>query len=284
MPKTPPAPAVDVALVEALERVLLPLARLAVARGQTFGVVEELLKRSFVRAAREAQGGEAHRDVSRVATATGLTRREVTRISLQPSTLTPERPSPATQIFTRWRSNRRLRDRRGRPIPLPRQGPAPSFEALARAVTRDVHPRSLLEEICRLGLARHDEATDLVHLVADAFVPRDDLARLYTLLGRNVGDHLAAGVANVLDAAPRHFEQAVFADPLSAASVEAANKLVRAQWRALMAALVPELESLIEADRRAARRADAPPANRRLRIGLYAFDDIVEDDDDHKES
>lgn len=283
MPKPPPTPAVDAALVEALERVLLPLARLAVARGQPFGVVEELLKRCFVRAAREAQGSSGHRDVSRVATATGLTRREVTRISLEPDAPAPERPSPATQIFTRWRAHPKLRDRRGRPRPLPRQGPAPSFESLARSVTRDVHPRSLLEEICRLGLARHDEATDLVHLVADAFVPRDDLARLYHLLGRNVGDHLAAGVANVLGDAPRHFEQAVFADGLSQASVDAAGKLVRSQWRALMAAIVPELEALIEADRRAARGSEAEPTNRRLRVGLYSFDDVVPDDD-RKES
>jgi hypothetical protein len=266
--KAPPAPAADAALAEAIERVLLPLARLAVARGQPFPVLQELMKRAFVRAARDMAVGSGHRDISRVATATGLTRREVTRLTLEADAPTPERSSPATQIFTRWLADRRLRDRRGRPRPLPRQGPAPSFEALAQAVTRDVHPRSLLEELCRLGLARHDPERDEVQLLKEAFVPRDDLARMYSLLGRNAGDHLAAGVANVLGEPRQHFEQAVFADGLSDVSVDAAKKLVNAQWRALMAAIVPELEALVAAD------AENPAARRRLRVGLYSYDEI----------
>ena len=265
--------ATEQALQLALQRLLAPLARLAVARGVPFAVVEELLKHGFVQAARDAQGTNGQRDVSRVATATGLTRREVTRLSQDLPAAAAERPSPATQIFTRWRSDRRLRDRRGRPLSLPRQGPAPSFEALAQSVTRDVHPRSLLEQLCRLGLARHDTQTDRVELVQDAFVPRDDQARMFAFLGQNVGDHLAAGVANVLGDERRHFEQAVFADELSDASIAAAKKLINAQWRSLMAAIVPELDALIEADRQAAEADASHRADRRLRVGLYSYDE-----------
>ena len=66
----------------------------------------------------------------------------------------------------------------------------------------------------------------------------------------------------------RHFEQALFVDALSDDSVDAAKKRVQAQWRALSAALVPELEELYEADQRA-----APGPRRRMRIGLYAYDE-----------
>jgi hypothetical protein len=232
-----------------------------------------------VQAARQAQPAVGHRDVSRVATATGLTRREVTRLSQDVASSGSERASPATQIFTRWRSDRKLLDRRGQPKALPRQGPAPSFESLAQAITRDVHPRSLLDELCRLGLARHDTDSDTVHLLQDAFVPRDDQARMFGFLGKNVGDHLAAGVANVLDDERRHFEQAVFADELSDTSIDAAKKLVNTQWRALMAAVVPELEALIEADRKTRERDAAHRADRRLRIGLYSYDAPLADDE-----
>jgi hypothetical protein len=265
----------DAALREALALLLAPLARLAVARGLRFGAVEEMLRQAFVHAAREAQGGGGSRDVSRVATATGLTRREVARLSQSLPAPAAERPSPATRLFTRWRTDRTLRDRRGRPKVLPRQGPAPSFEALAQSITRDVHPRSLLEQLCRLGLARHDAEADTVQLIKDAFVPSDDQARMLAFLGRNVGDHLSAGVANVLGDERRHFEQAVFADELSDASIAAAKKLVNAQWRALMAAVVPELEAMIEADREAAERDPAHRADRRLRLGLYSYDEPV---------
>lgn len=265
---------------QALERVfaqaLAPLARLAVERGMKFPQVQELLKQAFVQAARARDPDAGVRDISRVATTAGLTRREVTRLSQRQPPARAERSSPATQVFTRWIGERRLHDNRGRPRVLARQGAAPSFEALARSVTRDVHPRRLLDELVRLGLAEHNERTDTVRLIKDGFVPRDDDVRMLELLGRNAGDHLAAGVANVLGDERRHFEQALFVDGLTDASVDAAKKLVLAQWRALAAALVPELEALLAGDRRSRARS-----TRRLRVGLYSFDEITDDDNTH---
>jgi hypothetical protein len=270
-----PDVALEQALLDALGRVLAPVARLAVARGLPFAAAQEALKRAFVEAVRHAPHDGGAPTVSRIATATGLTRREVTRLAGPARSAAAERPSLATQVFTRWRSDRSLRDRHGRSKPLQRLGAAPSFETLAQTVTRDVHPRTLLDELCRLGLARLDERTDRVHLLQDAYVPRDDMARMLAFLGTNAGDHLAAGVANVLGDERRHFEQAVFAEPLSDASVDAAKKLVNAQWRALMAAIVPELEALVEADRLAIARNRSHRAQRRLRIGLYSYDEEV---------
>jgi Family of unknown function (DUF6502) len=263
----------DAALLQALARVLSPAARLAVSRGLRFAVAEEIFKRAFIEAARQAPADGAVPTVSSIAIVTGLTRREVTRLTQDTPASAAERPSLATQVFTLWRAERSLRDSRGRSKPLSRLGPAPSFEALAQSVTRDVHPRTLLDELCRLGLAHVDAATDRVHLIQDAFVPRDDLARMLHFLGSNVGDHLAATVANVLGDERKHFEQAVFAEGLSDESIDAAKKLVNAQWRALMAAIVPELEALVEDDRQAKARNRTHRAQRRLRIGLYSFDE-----------
>src|SRR5882672_2801986 len=266
-PAKAPKPEDDKALTQALGRVLAPLAELSVARGVRYAAAAELFKRAFVQAARAAQpDGLGRRDVSRISTMTGLTRREVARITDDVAALAVLRPSPATQVFTRWLGSRRLQDKRGRPVPLKRQGRAPSFESLARSVTRDVHPRSLLEELCRLGLARLDTETDSVVLMRDAFVPSDDQARMFGFLGNNVGDHLAAAVSNVLAQDEPHLEQAIFADELSRPSLAKVRKLAGAQWKALLTALVPEIQALIEADRKAGRVAD-----RRLRVGLYSF-------------
>jgi len=263
----PARPDPEQALTQALQRLLAPLAALCVARGVNYPMAVELFKRAFVQAARAARPGERNRrDVSRVSTATGLTRREVARITAEEMSLAVLRPSPATQVFTRWMGSERLHDKRGRPRPLKRQGRAPSFEALARSVTRDVHPRSLLEELCRLGLARFDEAKDEVVLVRDAFVPSDDRSRMLGFLGNNVGDHFAAAVANVLGQGDPHHEQAIFADELSQQSLAKVHKLVKTQWQGLLTALVPQIEALIQADRKAGR-----VAKRRLRVGLYSY-------------
>jgi len=264
---SPQAPkGADAALDEALERLLAPLAQLCLARGLRFAVVDETLKRAFVEAARAGAPATGARDVSRVSAATGLTRREVTRITADVTARAATRPSPATQIFTRWMAARRLHDKDGNPRPLKRQGRAPSFEALARSVTQDVHPRTLLEELCRLGLAAVDEETDTVSLLRDTFVPRNDQSRMLGFLGANVGDHMAAAVANVLAQTPPFVEQAVFADELSQESTMELRALVAARWKELLTALVPSIQALIDADAKAGRKAD-----RRARVGLYSF-------------
>ena len=270
-PAPPPPGAGGAALSSAIASLLAPLAELAVARGLPFAAIEDMFKAAFVEAARRAQPESAGpRIVSRVATATGLTRREVTRLVAEPADADvagappPARPSPATQVFTRWRADPALCDRRGQPRPLPRQGPAPSFEALARSVTQDVHPRSLLDELCRLGLAEVEG--DQVRLLRERVVAARDSARAFGFLGSNVGDHLRAGVANVLAETPRHVEQAVFADELSDESIAAFDEIARAQWQALLAATVPKLQALIDADAAAGRKRD-----RRVRIGLYTY-------------
>ena len=270
----PPASVGGAALSGAIASLLEPIAELAVARGLPFATVEELFKAAFVEAARRAQPESAGpRIVSRVATATGLTRREVTRLVSAEDKAggpPPARPSPATQVFTRWRADPALRDRRGQPKALPRQGPAPSFEALARSVTQDVHPRSLLDELCRLGLA--EVAGDEVRLLRESVVAGRDSERAFGFLGSNVGDHLRASVANVLAETPPHVEQAVFADELSAESIAAFREVARAQWQTLLDAAVPKLQALIDADAAAGRQRD-----RRVRIGLYTYHDAMSD-------
>ena len=259
-------------LTAALAALLEPIAALAVARGLPIATVDELLRVAFVDAARRAQPASAGaRIVSRVATATGLTRREVTRLLLAGGAVEPARPSPATQVFTRWQSDPALKKRRGGPMALPRSGPAPSFETLARSVTQDVHPRSLLEELLRLGLVAIDG--EQVTLRTDRVTAGGDSERGYRFLAGNVGDHLRAGVENVLaEGPPPHVEQAVFADELSAESMAAFRALAAAQWQALLAAAAPALQALVDDDAAAGRVRD-----RRVRMGLYSYHDRMAD-------
>jgi hypothetical protein len=258
------------ALLHAMRELLQPLAELAVGQGVPLATVEEVLKAAFVNAARAALGkGGSERVVSRVSTATGLNRREVTRLIQADTRVTEPKPSPATRVFTRWLSDPAWKNAAGEPLALPRQGPTPSFEALAQTITRDVHPRSLLDELCRLGLARIDG--EAVQVASRTFVPRGDSTRMLGFVSSNVGDHLRAAIANLLADKPPHFEQAVFADGLSAASLEAANDLVRTQWKSLLAATVPTLQKMIDDDLAAGR-----PTDQRVRIGLYSYGEATD--------
>jgi Family of unknown function (DUF6502) len=256
-------------LLRAMDSVLLPLAELCLAKGLTIQSVEERLRLAFVESAIGAHGHlPPGRLNSRISASTGLTRREVARLQAETEQAPSRkmRPSSATELFTRWMSEPSLRDTQGQPMALARLGPAPSFEHLAHSVTQDVHPRSLLDDLCRLGLAQWDTQSDQVQLLKDAFVPRGDWVRMTNFLADNVGDHLRAASANVLGSGKEHMEQAIFADELSVQSLQAFRDMMATQWRSMLKSLVPKLEKLIEADKQAGR-----VQNQRVRIGLYTW-------------
>lgn len=262
-----------VALQNALRALLAPLARLAVFHGLPFSSVEDIAKEAFIDAAQASlleQGLPAHRLVSRISTITGINRREVTRLTRDtPGGTRRTPPSHATEVFTRWVTTPTLRDADGNPVALARQGAEPSFETLARSVTQDVHPRSLLDELCRLGIARIDGDADTVHLLSDTFVPGGDRAHMLDFLAGNVGDHLEGAVHNVIGKTSRqHFDQAVFADELSVESLPVVRQFVIDQWKRLLEDAVPLLEQHIEEDKATGRLQ-----NKRIRIGLYSYDE-----------
>ena len=282
-----PTPPPDNALNGALREVLGPLARLALARGVSHATLDELLKQTLVQAGDQLYAElPAHRRVSRITTATGIHRREVSRLinllrGEHPASAgaAPVERSHASELFTRWRTDPAYADRRGSPAELPRQGPLPSFETLAQGITRDVHPRSLLDELLRLGLAAHDSSRDSVRLVREAFVPQGDEGRMLRVLGRNVGSHLNGAVDNLLqDGGRRHFEQALFASGLSEASMLEFRRRVSDLWQDLLANMVPALEAMVARD--ALPAAPATPSARpgpqhQLRLGLYTFEQAL---------
>ena len=273
----PDAPAPErQALHQALAGLLDSVAQLGVARGLPVAEVEAMLRLAYVQRASQAHPGlPEHRKVSRISTTTGLHRREVARLVqllAEPASAEPRARgrSLASEVFTHWRSQPPFCTPEGAPLVLPRLGPAPSFETLAQAVTRNVHARSLLDELCRLGVAQWNLQEDTVALLHEGYVPRNDEAQSLAFLGDNVGDHLRAAVQNVLGGAGRtqrpHLEQAIFASGLSADAIASVQPVVRAQWQALLQALVPMLEAHVERD-----AALEPPPQGRVRVGLYTY-------------
>ncbi len=254
-------------LLRLLERLLQPVARLCLAHGITFATVSETLKRAFVHEAKgfhpEAQG---HGMVSRISTATGINRREVTRLTNSTADAAVTKQPVASELLARWTTDRSFRDEEGAPLVLKRVGETESFEALAHLITRDIHPRSILDELVRLGFVSHDKESDTVSVVQAEFVPRADLRQMLSFLSDNVGDHLEAAVENVTTSGNPHLEQAIFADELSAESVKILQPRIVARWQALREEMVPFIAGLIEADKLAGR-----PQDQRIRIGLYSY-------------
>jgi hypothetical protein len=172
--------------------------------------------------------------------------------------------------FTRWSTDPDYCDARGRPRVLERKGGPGSFEALAASVSNDVHPRTVLQELVRLGVAefvagktRDDD--DRLRLCADAFVPRDGTPEMLQLLSDNVGDHLAAAVRNVMGGESPLLEQSIFADSLRPQSAEQMHALARKVWQGAFHDIVRKATALSERD------AGREGADRRIRVGMYFY-------------
>ena len=254
-------------VVAALRRVLRPLIRLLVTHGITYPFLTELLKGVYVEtAAKEfTLGGKLPTD-SRLTLLTGVHRKDIRRLRRE----APPAPGPApsltlgTQIVARWLGDPAYHDRYGRPRVLPRtpRKGAQSFAALVESVSKNVRPRSVLDELVRLGVAEID-ADDRVHLVTRGFVPGKELDAKAFYFGEALHDHLSAGVDNVAGNKPPWLERSVYYDDLSP---EAVAKLQAKSEDLAMRALQE-----VNRDGMALEASDPPAPGRRMRMRLGVF-------------
>lgn len=208
-----------------IARLLRPLVRLFLRSGLTFPALCDLLRELYVNVAEYdfALPGKEQTD-SRVSLLTGIHRKEVRRLrgAGAPISAAPASLSRTSRIIARWLAAPEFTDSQKRPLPLPRVADregGPSFESLVASVTRDVRPRAVLDEWLDSKLATIDAEGRIV-LAEAAFVPRGGSDQQLYYLGRNLHDHAAAAVANVLGDEARFMERAVHYDGLSPALAE----------------------------------------------------------------
>jgi hypothetical protein len=260
---------------DVLRALLRPLARLMIARGLTLPVFVATLKEVLVEvAARDFRLDGRPPSDSRISLLTGVHRKDVRAIRDSARPASPPRGAGlGATVLGRWLGDPRYAGADGRPRPLPRAGAAaPSFEALVAGISKDVRPRTVLDELCRQGLVGWDEATDEVRLLAEAFLPAGAEDGALALFRANLGDHLEAGVRNLL-AAPgerRFLERAVFYNRLRPEDVER----LEAEARTLALAALRHLNSLA-LERQDAARGD-PAAAERFRFGTFFYSETAE--------
>ncbi len=249
---------------------MLPVARWLLRNGVSYSAFADLLKTVFVDTARvELERTGARATQSALSVLSGVHRKDVRALEAAPraaagAPLAARSVPLASQVYTRWLTDRRLRTRDGKPKKLPRSGGAASFESLARELSNDVHPRTVLDELLRLGLVQLDG--DDVIPVNTAFVPGSRLEEMTALFSANAADHLSAAVHNLTTDAPRYLEQSVFADGLGADSLAHLHACARAAWDQAFVAMVAQANERVKKD-----AAVAPEAQHRMRFGIYFY-------------
>jgi hypothetical protein len=277
-----PSKAVNV-LVAMLRRLLRPLVRLLVAQQVQYPLVSRLLKALYIEVAAADFSLEGKRlTVSRLSLLTGIHRREVKRIQGEADPGDAPTPSAITlgaQIVARWTGEAPWVDEESRPLPLSRQaegGTAPSFQELVNSVSVDIHPRSVLDEWLRLGVASLDDEGAVV-LNAEAFVPNRGFEEKAHYVGRNLRDHLSAAASNLSSDESPFLERSVHYGSLPPDAVNELSALARVAGQE---ALVRVNDRARELKREAAERGDpVGPDHRRITFGVYEFDVPTQADD-----
>jgi hypothetical protein len=249
---------------------LVPLARWLVRNGVLYASFAPALKSVFVEAARrELQDAGAKITDSSLSVLSGVHRRDIRESRDAARSVdhaqAPKSPSAASMAFTRWLTDPDYRDAANRPAELPKSGFGRSFDSLARLVSSDVHPRTLLAEMQRLGLV--ELRGDAVALCSEAFVPQQGFAEDAGVFSAQVADHIAAAAHNlsVPADAPRFLEQSMYGSGLSPRSVGALGDRARALWAEAFEQIVREATQHYENDR------SEPDARMRVRFGVYYY-------------
>lgn len=263
------------ALTRAMRQLLRPVVGLLLDNGLTYTWLTRVLKRIFVDVA-ESEFGIEDRQVtdSRISLVTGVHRRDVSQIRNE-DTDTYEPPASiflGPKLISIWISENRFLDENGQPASLPRSRSNAktkglgSFEELVTLIRTDIRPRSVLDELLRLGIVKIDD-DDFVSLIYDAFVPSQGVEEKMYYLGRNLRDHIAASRDNVKSAKPPFFERSVYYDGLSDASVEQLADISRRKGAKLLRELNTQARKLQQRDEK------DPDARFRMNFGSYFYSD-----------
>jgi hypothetical protein len=269
---------------------LRPLVVWMVRSGVGYAECAAALKPLFLDAARtEMQAEQVRVTDSALSLRSGLHRKDVRLLgqAVLPANGSAK-ATPANQVVTRWLARGlpdtlwlTLPNAVAAPEPLPANdarlaqevaAATPSFEQLVQSVTKDLHPRALLDELVRLGVVH--EAQGQVTLSRQAFVPDAHSLEAAQMLSQSVADHVAAGVHNLSGPPGRTFlEQSVFADGLTDASIRVLEQQANALWREVLATMVAQAQPLCDQD-------EALGGSRRLRLGMYCFSTDMEQQQD----
>ncbi len=138
-----------------LIKLLRPIAKLLLRSGVSYQSASECMKQAFVEAAERDFGldGKAV-TTSRVATLTGLNRKEVKRLrelSADDSVSNHMPVNRAQRVINAWLNDSDYISANGKPITIPMDGPAPSFSHLVKLSSGDIPVKSIFDELIRLN-------------------------------------------------------------------------------------------------------------------------------------
>lgn len=121
-------------------------------------------------------------NVSRLSAATGLHRRDVTRL-WRDEAPPKEGLDVISRILGQWQADPHFTAKNGKPRPLTLEGKKGSFADLVHSISSDLNPYTVLNELERSGAVERRDSG--IRLVRRSYQPRGDLEQGMRLLGND---------------------------------------------------------------------------------------------------
>lgn len=205
------------ALSRAVLKLLRPLARLLLRNGVPYAAFADLAKQAYVDIAMKEFGLPGKKNtVSRAATITGLSRKEVKRVMDYQEEFDNDRLvryHRAARVVYGWVHDKAYADQFGQAAELPFEGENTSFSSLVKAYSGDVPPRAILDELSQVGVVERTENGSL-RLLARAYIPQTGDAEKLELLGRDVAGLIRTMDHNIHGVDKPVFQRKIFYDNL----------------------------------------------------------------------
>lgn len=267
--------AVKSSLIKLCLKVLRPLVRILLRHGMSAQEFTEITRWVFVDVAMNddefALKTRSKTFKSRAAVITGLSRKEVLRLSDSPSPDEQEDlPSfnRAARVMTGWTENRQFSEGNDKPKMLPIKGGSESFHHLVRLYSGDVPPRAVLDELRRCGAVEIVNG-DHVRLKKFAFFPETGSEQELEIVSMCASDLLHTLERNTRSGLPeedRLPQRALFSRSLPAEKLPEARNYIRKEIDSVARKVHHYLTEL----------EDKPRKSRvtyyRAGIGLYGFE------------
>jgi hypothetical protein len=259
---------------QAVRRLLRPLVRALIAQGMTAPALYRIIKQTYVEVAETDLKSKA--TDSRISVVTGVHRRDVKDFrsaNASEDTTVGRKVSMLASVIGRWMSDATYTDDTGAPVSLPRSAETgPSFDGLVESISRDVRPRTILDELDRQNIVLQDD--DGIRLMMDGLFGSADIDQKLHFFSHNLGDHVQAAVDNLMSEEAPHFERAVFYNYLTEDSVSD----IETQARQISMDALQQVNALAAAHQ-ATDKSD-PKATYRFRFGQFFYHEDESDRDE----
>lgn len=249
-----------------LEQILLtmhPLTQWLIRSGVGYNDFTAALKPLFyLQALDELDRIDQKSTVSAISLLSGLHRKDVSALKntdIAHSGIQPEALSVSSRVIGAW-----LADAWPQCLSMNKNHPQ-SFDALVKTVSLDVHSKSVLNELIRLGLVLVEN--DCVILQKNGYYPSQQQQEIRQLLSQNVYSHLMAGMHNLFNEnQTSQLEEAIRAEELTSESVQILQQKAVDLWEQYS-------QELLElASKRCTLDKGKSEANQTFCLGIYQND------------